>query len=221
MSNRYSHIVFDLDGTLMDTSPGVIRSFTAVEDKLGLRHITPPEQRSVIGPPLEDSLLRLYGLEGEDNQHALDVFNVIYATPEGAGDSPLYPGVLDTLKKLKERGVRISIATMKPWIFTSICLETKGILDLFDSVVCYEDNSGFTKAQLVLRALEQAGGKPENALMVGDSSIDGRGAAEAGLDFAAVTGGFGFAGEEDLAEIPHVACAELIPGLWEFLDAHI
>lgn len=221
MSKNYSHIVFDLDGTLMDTSPGVFASFAAVEDKLGLRHISGQEQRSVIGPPLEDTLERLYGLKGEENFNTLQIFNKIYATPEGAGDSPLYPGVEEVLRKLRARGCTVSIATMKPWIFTKICLETKGILELFDSVVCYEDNSGLSKAQLVLRALEKVGGCPEKALLIGDSGIDGRGAAEAGLDFAGVVGGFGFSCKEDLDEIPHVAWAKLVPDLWDFLDAHI
>ena len=66
MSKKYSYIVFDLDGTLMDTYPGVAVSFTKAEQELGLRHLSDKELRTVIGPALEDSFYRLYGLEGEE-----------------------------------------------------------------------------------------------------------------------------------------------------------
>lgn len=217
MSRRYSYVVFDLDGTLMDTYPGVVVSFTKTEQELGLRHLSDNELRSVIGPALEDSFYRLYGLEGEDNQRALDVFNRLYATLEGAGNSPFYPGVLEMLKELKARGCKLSIATMKPWMFTRICLEAKGVSDLFDSVACYQDNSGVSKAELILQTLKEMGGSPEEAIMLGDTAGDGRGAADSGLDFAAVTWGFGFKSKEDLGEISHVICADKVEELRSFL----
>ena len=221
MSKRYSYFVFDLDGTLMDTYPGVVVSFTKAEQELGLRHLSDQELRTVIGPALEDSFYRLYGLEGEDNQHALDVFNRLYASMEGAGNSPFYPGMEEMLKGLKAKGCKLSVATMKPWLFTRICLEAKGASELFDSVACYQDNSGVSKAQLILQTLEEMGGSPEEAVMVGDTASDGRGAAEAGLDFVAVTWGFGFHGKEDLTDVAHVCCANTMEELQSFLESSI
>jgi len=221
MSKRYSYVVFDLDGTLMDTYPGVVVSFTKAEQELGLRHLSDRELRTVIGPALEDSFYRLYGLEGEDNQHALDVFNRLYASMEGAGDSPFYPGMEEMLKALRAKGCKLSIATMKPWHFTHICLEAKDANGLFDSVACYQDNSGVSKAQLILQTLEEMGGSPEEAVMVGDTAGDGRGAAEAGLDFVAVTWGFGFSGKDDLEGIDHVCCADSVQELQSFLESCI
>jgi len=220
MERRYSYIVFDLDGTLMDTYPGVKVSFTKTEQELGLRHLSEQELRTVIGPALEDSFYRLYGLEGEDNQRALDVFNRLYATMEGAGDSPFYSGIEAMLKGLKEKGCKLSVATMKPWIFTRICLEAKGAADLFDSVACYQDNSGVSKAQLILQTLEEMGGSPQEAIMIGDTASDGRGAMQAGLDFAAVTWGFGFQSKDDLAGIPYATCSNTVEELWNYLQAN-
>ncbi len=220
MAKRYSYLVFDLDGTLMNTYPGVAVSFTKTEQELGLRHLSEQELCSVIGPALEDSFRRLYGLEGEDNQRALDVFNRLYATLEGAGNSPFYPGMPEMLKALKAKGCKISVATMKPWIFTRICLEAKGVADLFDSVACYQDNSGVSKAQLILQTLEEMGGSPEQAIIIGDTASDGRGASEAGLDFAAVTWGFGFQSEADLDNIAHTVCTNSVEELEAFLEAN-
>jgi len=221
MSKHYSYVVFDLDGTLMNTYPGVAVSFTKTEQELGLRHLSDEELRSVIGPALEDSFYRLYGLEGQDNQRALDVFNRLYATMEGAGNSPFYSGVADMLQALKDRGCKISIATMKPWIFTRICLEAKGASSLFDSVACYQDNSGVSKAQLILQTLQEMGGSPEETLMVGDTASDGRGAAQAGVDFAAVTWGFGFHSRADLEGINYVGCFDRVEDLAHFVgDNH-
>ena len=221
MSKKYSYIVFDLDGTLMDTYPGVAVSFTKAEQELGLRHLSDKELRTVIGPALEDSFYRLYGLEGEDNQRALDVFNRLYATMEGAGNSPFYSGMEEMLKGLKAKGCKLSVATMKPWIFTRICLEAKGISDLFDSVACYQDNSGVSKGQLILQTLQEMGGRPEEAIMLGDTASDGRGAAEAGVDFAAVTWGFGFQSEADLAGTDYVACFDRVEDLNNFLQNNL
>ena len=219
MKKRYKYIVFDLDGTLMDTYPGVVVSFTKTEQELGLRHLSDQELRTVIGPALEDSFFRLYGLEGEDNQRALDVFNRLYATLEGAGDSPFYSGIREMLEELKADGCKLSIATMKPWIFTRICLEAKNASDLFDSVACYQDNSGISKAQLILQTLEEMGGSPAEAVMIGDTAGDGNGASVAGMDFVGVTWGFGFRSEAELAEIPHVCCANTPKELRDFLQS--
>jgi len=222
LNRQYSYIAFDLDGTLMDTYPGVADSFTKTEQRMGLRHLTEPERRSVIGPALEDSFERLYGLTGAENQRALDIFNALYATREGAGHSIPYPGVRETLEKLRARGCKLSVATMKPWVFTRIALEANGMRELFDSVGCYEDNSGLSKAQLVQRSMDEMGCPgPDCALLIGDSPIDARGAAELGMDFAAVTGGFGFDDPAALPRLAHVAQAETIPGLWPFLDARL
>lgn len=221
MEKKYSYIVFDLDGTLMDTYPGVAVSFTKTEQELGLRHLSEQELCTVIGPALEDSFYRLYGLEGEDNQRALDVFNRLYATMEGAGNSPFYPGVQKMLEELKAKGCRLSIATMKPWYFTRICLEAKGVSPLFDSVACYQDNSGVSKAQLIRRTLEEMGGTPQEAVMVGDTASDCRGAVDSGVDFIGVTWGFGFQGKEALDDLPHVCCADRVEDLLGFLQTRV
>ena len=160
-------------------------------------------------------------MEGEDNQRALDVFNRLYATLEGAGDSPFYSGIREMLEDLKAGGCKLSIATMKPWIFTRICLEAKNASDLFDSVACYQDNSGISKAQLILQTLEEMGGSPAEAVMIGDTAGDGRGAAEAGMDFVGVTWGFGFHSSAELADIPHVCCANTPAELRSFLQSCI
>ncbi|MBR5559181.1 MAG: HAD hydrolase-like protein [Oscillospiraceae bacterium] len=220
MDRRYSYIVFDMDGTLMDTYPGVSYGFSETAKQLGLRTLSEDEMRSVIGPTLESSFRGLYGLDGDDVSRALDVLTTKYATMEGAGNSPLYPGVMDMLKKLKERGCKISIATMKPSVFTKICVSAQGLEGMFDSVRCFEEGTEITKAQLILQTLEDMGGSPEQALMVGDTGGDGRGAAQAGLDFAAVTWGFGFRSEADLDELPHVVCVDTMEALWNFLQAN-
>ncbi len=220
MSGGYSCVVFDLDGTLMDTYPGVVVSFTKTEQELGLRHLSQQELCTVIGPALEDSFFRLYGLEGEDNQRALDTFNRLYATMEGAGNSPFYPGMLEMLRELKAQGCKLAIATMKPWMFTRICLESKDVTELFDAVACYQDNSGLSKGQLIEQTLQQMGQSPQNAVMVGDTASDCNGAAEAGLDFVGVTWGFGFGSQQDLPEQDCVvACADTVDELSAFLQA--
>lgn len=217
MACPYPYIVFDLDGTLMNTYPGVALSFTKTEEELGLRHLSQQELCTVIGPALEDSFRRLYGLEGAENQRALDAFNRLYATMEGAGNSPLYPGMEEMLRELKAQGCRLAIATMKPAIFTRICLEAKGLSGFFDAVACYEDNSNISKGQLILRTLGEMGGSPQRAVMIGDTAGDCRGAVEAGLDFVGVTWGFGYNAQNRPEEDECAACADTVDELWAFL----
>ena len=108
----YTDIFFDLDGTLTDSKPGIIRS---VEHALDFFHIhVPPEQLiPFIGPPLHDSFAPFFDNDTARVDLAIQKYREYYSV-KGIFENSLYPGIRETLEALKARGAVLCLATSKP-----------------------------------------------------------------------------------------------------------
>jgi phosphoglycolate phosphatase len=129
--SRPSHVIFDLDGTLADSSAGILSSFHATLDAIGL----PGDEevlRHLIGPPLGESF-RFLGVEEERIDEVVEIYRGFYAE-RGVHESQLYDGVATTLAQLSQQGVRLGVATAKRVDFARQMLTTLGVADLFDEI---------------------------------------------------------------------------------------
>lgn len=189
----FNHILFDFDGTIMDTSPGIYDSFDRVIAHYKLDFPRSQYQR-MIGPPLRESFRTILGIPQDEIQNATKVYRDYY-TVEGMYNANVYPGVVQLIEKLRKSGKKIYTATSKPEILTKQILEKKGLIDLFDFVggSDMEEKGRVEKKDVVKYVLEtqNLSDNKDNCILIGDRNFDVNGAHEAGIKCAGILWGFG------------------------------
>jgi phosphoglycolate phosphatase len=191
MAARKQHIIFDLDGTLIDSSTSILQSFEAAFKKSGVVALKPFTQE-VIGPPLMPTLRTL---SGSDDAGLLDTlaaaFKAEYDT-HAYKAATVFEGIASLLSRLQQHGLQMYIATNKRILPTTRIMQHlqwehyfAGVyaLDFFSPAVA-------SKKDMVSNILALHGLTPEATLFVGDRIEDGLAAEGNGLDFAMVTWGY-------------------------------
>lgn len=188
----YDCAIFDLDGTLLDTSEGLIEAVQYTINAAGLVQPTLSELRSFIGPPIQDSFERICECSRAEALRLANIFREHYRTTTLLKATP-YDGVYEMLDALKRAGFRLAIATYKREDYVK---DLTGHFDLtrqFDYCFGSDIDGKLTKTDLILSCVNSlSGGNPTKCVMVGDTVHDFIGAQAAGIDFIAVTYGFGF-----------------------------
>ncbi len=197
----FDTILFDLDGTIIDSAPGVIKSFIHSLDYYGIKY-DPNDFNRVIGPPLEDSFIDFFGFTEENVAEPVAKYREFY-TEHGIFDCTVYDGVEKLIANLCSRGKKLLVASSKPTVFVKRILEHNGLAKYFAYMVGSElDGSIKEKADVVNAALNLAGCRTdadkEKVLMVGDRFYDVVGAHAMGIKVAAV--GWGYGSEKELAD---------------------
>lgn len=184
----YKYIIFDFDGTINNTSPGIYETFTAVLDHFGV-DATKVDLSRHIGPPLNDSYTRLLGekLCADAVELHKQVFEQIHAERK----SFLYDGIKEVLGKLKDSGRYVlSIASSKYEPHVAESLEYHGLTEFFDCAYGQTERRGFKK-EVLRQLIEDHGWDKSLCLLIGDTLHDIEGAKCCGIDSVAVTYGFG------------------------------
>ncbi len=190
--SHYQHILFDLDGTLIDSAPAILASFREAFAQTGVAPVRTVDE-SVIGPPLTETLQLLAGSDDPALIARLaEAFKASYDS-EGYKATAAYAGVGDLLQTLAGAGLRLSIATNKRIHPTRLILEHLGWLDHFAHIYALDL---FTprlpdKAAMIGRLLTDQAIPKTQAIYIGDRSEDGESADANGLPFIAVTWGYG------------------------------
>jgi phosphoglycolate phosphatase len=173
-------VLFDLDGTLVDSSPGIHASVRAAVAGFGLPEPTPAQLRAMVGPPLQEGFALGFGLSGADVDRAIAAYRAHYSA--GAMlEAPAYPGIPELLARLRADGATLAVATSKPEPFAVAILEHVGLLGHFAGVHgATLDGTVRHKDQVVGAALAA---HPDGAdpVLVGDRAQDVLGAAAHGL----------------------------------------
>lgn len=193
---KYRLIIFDLDGTLLDTSQGIFNSVRYAEEKMGLEPIAEEDLRKFAGPPPAEMYKKLYGLNDELSLKAA-AYHREYGRSKAVYEAKLYSGVDETLADLSKRGHILAVATLKRQDIAERILAIYGIDGYFSKIAGMNHAETDTKSGLIkcVCALENIVPGDE-VLMVGDSQYDYEGAKEAGVDFLGVSYGYGFEGTE-------------------------
>lgn len=178
-------VIFDFDGTLADTSKGVLDSVEYALEKMGAPSFDRRVLRGFIGPSLYESFQEIAGLSPEDSVRAIEYYRSYYQ-PKGIYECNLYPGMKELLKELSDKGVCLSVASSKPQVSLDVVTKHLGIDGFFDKIVGAELSVKTSdKLTLVKRAALN-----ENNVMAGDAVFDVRAAHAAGFTSVAVTYGF-------------------------------
>ena len=213
----YKNILFDLDGTLLDTTIGVIEAVKITINELGLPSLKPEVLATFVGPPMQSSLMKHFGMEPERALECANMFRANYKKYSLFSAEP-YPGALELLKSLKETGHKVAVATYKSHENAMGILEKFGILKYCDFAMGSDLDGRLTKTDIVNECIKQLDADRTSTVLIGDSSADARGAYEADIDFIALTYGFGFKSAADLKNIPHVAVCSNIDELASYLS---
>ena len=128
---RFDNVLFDMDGTLLDSGPGITKSVRQALASVGIAEDNVKNLERFTGPPLSTSFREFYGLQGEQILRAVTSFRARYETV-GIFESALYPGIEETLRACKEAGVRLAVASSKPEVFVKQILEHFQIAQYFD-----------------------------------------------------------------------------------------
>ncbi len=186
------NVFLDLDGTLSDPKPGIVRCIAHALDQLGLDCPDADDLDWVIGPPLLDSFARL---GARDPHAALDLYRARYQDT-GLFENRVYDGVPEALAQLTARGCRLFLATAKPHVYARRITAHFGLAKWFEQEFGPElDGTRNNKADLLAHALQVTGADPARSVMVGDRSHDLAAAAAVGMGAIGVTWGFGGAAE--------------------------
>ena len=188
---NFQNILFDLDGTIINSEVGVTSCVVYALKKFGIEETDRALLRKFLGPPLSDSFMRFYGFDAEKAEKAVEYYRERYV-PIGVHENEVYDGVPELLNDLKEMGKMIYIATSKPEHFAKGILAELGLDRYFDGVFGSTlDESRNTKDRVLAYAIEQIGLDKSASVMVGDRFHDVEGATINGLPCIGVLYGFG------------------------------
>lgn len=203
-------ILFDLDGTLIDSSPGITRSVVYALKHYGIEENDLEKLKCFIGPPLFNSFEKYYDFPHEKAIEAVDVFRERYNV-KGYLECDLYPGVKKCLEDLKSNGYILCLASSKPEVTCKRILEHHEILNYFDCVTgATMDGSIETKEEVLNELFRRCSDiDRDEMILIGDTVFDTEGANKAGIRSIAVS--FGFGSAEDMVKSGSLCiCDELM-----------
>lgn len=210
---KYTHLFFDLDGTLVDSGEGIIKGIEYSLKKFGITVEDNSVLRAFIGPPLVDSFKQHYGFETEKAMLAIKYYREYY-NEIGIRQAYVYNGLVETLQALKDKGYVLAVATSKPEVLANRVLEYFGLAKFFDTISGASLDERLSHKDVILDyALKKYGVDRAKCLMIGDRKFDVLGAKANSIDCLGVLYGYG-----DLAEMQKAGATYIVKTPAEILE---
>ncbi len=202
----YDVILFDLDGTLTDSGPGITNSVAYALKKFDIQVTDQTELFKFIGPPLKESFEKYYGFSSEKAVKAIEYYREYYVD-KGLFENAVYEGMEELLKAIQVSGKTAIVATSKPEIFAKRILEHFDIAKYFAHIVGANLDETRTKKDEVISYVLHNCNIPvgSSLLMIGDREHDILGAKKMGLDSLGVLFGYGDYEELENAGATYIA----------------
>lgn len=196
---KYKNILFDLDGTVNDSGPGIVKSVQYALDQMGWEKLPEEKLRKFVGPSLMDSFTHFCGMDEAQAKEAIRIYRTSYIDREAMFDLKVYDGIPQLMEKLREGGCRLALVTSKPQVLTDRIVDRFELRDYFDYIVGPEmSDPSSDKARLIRKAMERMNALPEETVMIGDTHFDMEGAVGAGI--AAIGAAYGYGSVEELQQ---------------------
>lgn len=192
---KYKYILFDVDGTIIDSSSGLTKSMSITLKDFG--YDNPPEfYNKFIGPPFIQSSMKYLGMDEATARKITTVFRDVQLRPEYLFDVSIIDGALDTIHKLKTAGAHLFVCTCRPQIFIDRIMEHLNLTKEFE-IVAGVSSDGTGRKIDAINTVRQAHPDVTNDkyVMIGDRDQDLEGACEAGIDGIGIRTGFADEGE--------------------------
>lgn len=205
---KYELVIFDVDGTLLDTSEGIIASAKYAIKKFGYQIPSREILRTYIGPPIQKSFANSLGVSEDDSNKMAECFRKRYKDIDLL-KAERYEGILEAFKELANSGCKLAIATYKRQDYAEKIVDYFGFTQ-YTSLIFGSDFEGkFSKADIIRNAIKASGITDyKKVVMVGDTENDAVGASELGIDFIGVTFGFGYQSNEEVVGTNVIGVAE-------------
>ena len=191
MKPIYDLILFDLDGTLTDSAPGI---FGSVKETLARMNLPIPGAevlRKFIGPPLWYSFVNFCGMTAEQAEQGVEYYREPYNVT-GAFQNLPYPHIFDLLNTLRDAGATLAVATSKPDNIASRVLDYFKLTPYFSYIAAPDESEHSGEKNVLIKSALRACSVPANrAVMIGDTHFDTIGARDSGTNFIGVLYGFG------------------------------
>ncbi len=186
-------ILFDLDGTLTDSGPGIMNCVKYAFEKLNFTDYDEQTLRSFVGPPLDYRFRDVLGTDEEETKKVVATYRERYSET-GIWENSVYEGIPEVLCILKCSGKRLAVATSKPQHMAEKVLEKFELAEYFE-VICGSkaDGKKAEKTKILQDVLEALGceDKKDQVVLIGDTKYDVQGAKAVGIDCVGVSYGYG------------------------------
>ncbi|GMQ83806.1 MAG: HAD-IA family hydrolase [Gammaproteobacteria bacterium] len=207
-------IIFDWDGTLMDSETQIVHAMSGAIDDMELEKRTVDQCRNIIGLGLKEAVDALYpGRDAAFQQQFVERYRHHWFSI--AHTSELFPGAGETLQLLKESGFLLAVATGKGRAGLDKVLLNTGLENVFSATRCADETQSKPHPQMLLEILQELDTEPHQALMVGDTEYDLLMAVSAGINSVAVS--YGVHERERLMQHRPLVCLDNISELVDWL----
>lgn len=208
MRKKYDLALFDVDGTLLDTSEGVLQSAKYAIEQTGLPMPDEKTLLSFIGPPIQESFQRIFGITGAALDRMTNLFRNSYSTDNLLKAMP-YRGIYELLDVLVKNHILVAIATYKREDYALKIIDHFGFARYSFSSHGADAHNRLRKSDIIEQCIRECNvGDKARAVMIGDTMHDAEGAKRAGVDFIGVTWGFGYKTRAEVMASGAVGSAE-------------
>jgi len=209
---KYKAVCFDFDYTLGDATDAIVAGFTHALTQMGWPAPEREAVRRTVGYMIEDAYTMLTGDTDPEHKQQMRPLFVEVAHPMQVEHTPLFPGALDLLRALRERGIRVGVVSSKRTQVLQEVMANNGALEYVEQIIGSDAVSRHKPdPEGLLEAMRWFGVRAEETLYCGDTLIDAQTAQRAGVDFCAVLNGTTTA--EKFETLPHVHVAPDLPDL--------
>ncbi len=214
MSRRFELLVFDWDGTLMDSTALIVASLQAACRDLGLPVPSDERAHHIIGLGLHDAMAHvLPDTDPADYPRVVELYGMHFR--RGDPTTPLFPGAAEALRELRAQGYLLAVATGKSRRGLDRALEKSGLGALFHATRCGEESGSKPHPGMLHDLIGMLGTAPAQTLMIGDTTHDLQMAINAGV--AGLAAAYGAHPRDELVALNPLACVDQPQELWEWL----
>ncbi len=203
----FEFILFDLDGTLTDSGPGILNCLEYALEDQGIPIPERDQMRTYLGPPLAVTFGEVFGMNDQQISQAIDKYRERYHDI-GLFENSVYEGVPELLAELQAAGIRMATATSKPEYSATRILQHFELDQYFEFIgAAALDGTRDSKSLVIKHTLDNTNTNPtsHNMIMIGDRRHDVHGAREHGIETIGVLWGYGDADELTSAGVTDLA----------------
>lgn len=206
---KYDLIIFDLDGTIMDTSDGIINCYNYTAKIFNRNELDREKFKGIIGSPLTDGFKNNYSMNDQEVKEAVKIYRRRYEE-KGIYEATSYQGIPELLKKLKDNNYKTAVATLKLEKFAKKMLRDQNIDQYFDLIYGTNQEDSLKKHDLINKAVSTLNIEKNKVVLIGDSFYDSVGAKTANVDFIGVSYGLGFQNDAQIKQGYYTDCASSV-----------
>lgn len=210
ISGSYKAAIFDFDGTIVDSFPGIAKSIRyALKMTRGEEVRELESLKKFVGPPLRDSFITSLGMNEDEINEAIHHFRERYGNV-GFRECEIFEGIIETLSEIRGNGIKTALASSKAEDMLKKITDDKNLTQYFDVILGVSDNLKHkSKADIIMSAMHKLSVLPQETVMIGDRMYDAEGAKTAGVAFiGALYAGYG--SREEFNDYPYILLSENI-----------